>query len=74
MCIRDRSNKGNTILIIEHNIDILKIVDYVVELGPAGGENGGNIIFQGHFDDFIKNKKSITSLFVKKELNLNYAQ
>ena len=68
------SNKGNTILIIEHNIDILKIVDYVVELGPAGGENGGNIIFQGPFDDFIKNKKSITSLFVKKELNLNYAQ
>jgi excinuclease ABC subunit A len=68
------SNKGNTILIIEHNIDILKIVDYVVELGPAGGENGGNIIFQGLFDDFIKNKKSITSLFVKKELNLNYAQ
>ena len=67
-------NKGNTILIIEHNIDILKIVDYVVELGPAGGENGGNIIFQGLFDDFIKNKKSITSLFVKKELNLNYAQ
>ena len=68
------SNKGNTILIIEHNIDILKIVDYVVELGPAGGENGGNIIFQGLFNDFIKNKKSITSLFVKKELNLNYAQ
>ena len=68
------SEKGNTILIIEHNIDILKIVDYIIELGPKGGENGGNIIFQGSFDDFIKNKKSITNLFVKKELNLEYAQ
>jgi len=68
------SEKGNTILIIEHNIDILKIVDYIIELGPKGGENGGNVIFQGSFDDFIKNKKSITNLFVKKELNLEYAQ
>ena len=68
------SEKGNTILIIEHNIDILKIVDYIIELGPKGGENGGNVIFQGLFDDFIKNKKSITNLFVKKELNLEYAQ
>ena len=68
------SEKGNTILIIEHNIDILKIVDYIIELGPKGGENGGNVIFQGSFDDFIKNKKSITNLFVKKELNLEHAQ
>ena len=68
------SEKGNTILIIEHNIDILKIVDYIIELGPKGGENGGNVIFQGSFDDFIKNKKSITNFFVKKELNLEYAQ
>ena len=68
------SEKGNTILIIEHNIDILKIVDYIIELGPKGGENGGNVIFQGLFDDFIKNKKSITNFFVKKELNLEYAQ
>ena len=68
------SEKGNTILIIEHNIDILKIVDYIIELGPKGGENGGNVIFQGSFDNFIKNKKSITNLFVKKELNLEYAQ
>ena len=68
------SEKGNTILIIEHNIDILKIVDYIIELGPKGGENGGNVIFQGSFYDFIKNKKSITNLFVKKELNLEYAQ
>ncbi|MDC3178972.1 excinuclease ABC subunit UvrA [Flavobacteriales bacterium] len=67
------SEKGNTILIIEHNIDILKIVDYIIELGPKGGENGGNVIFQGSFDDFIKNKKSITNLFVKKELNLENA-
>ena len=68
------SEKGNTILIIEHNIDMLKIVDYIIELGPKGGENGGNVIFQGSFDDFIKNKKSITNLFVKKELNLEDAK
>ncbi len=65
------SNKGNTIIIIEHNIDMLKVVDYIIELGPKGGEEGGTITYQGSFNEFIKNKNSITGRFIKKELNLS---
>ena len=65
------SSKGNTIIIIEHNIDMLKVVDYIIELGPKGGEEGGTITFQGSFNEFIKNKNSITGRFIKKELNLS---
>ena len=65
------SSKGNTIIIIEHNIDMLKVVDYIIELGPKGGEEGGTITYQGSFNEFIKNKNSITGHFIKKELNLS---
>ena len=63
-------NKGNTVLIIEHNLDIIKKADYVIDLGPEGGENGGNLLFQGYINDFIKLKNNSTSKFLKKELNL----
>ena len=63
-------NKGNTVLIIEHNLDILKKADYVIDLGPEGGENGGNLLFQGYINGFIKLKNNSTSKFLKKELNL----
>ena len=65
------SSKGNTIIIIGHNIDMLKVVDYIIELGPKGGEEGGTITYQGSFNEFIKNKNSITGRFIKKELNLS---
>ena len=65
------SGKGNTIIIIEHNLDMLKVVDYIIELGPKGGEEGGTITYQGSFNEFIKNKNSITGRFIKKELNLS---
>ena len=65
------SSKGNTIIIIEHNLDMLKVVDYIIELGPKGGEEGGTITYQGSFNEFIKNKNSITGRFIKKELNLS---
>ena len=64
------SKKGNSIIIIEHNIDVLKVSDYIIELGPNGGKNGGKITFQGSLKDIINNKKSITGKFIKKELNL----
>ena len=63
-------NKGNTVLIIEHNLDIIKKADYVIDLGPEGGENGGNLLFQGYINGFIKLKNNSTSKFLKKELNL----
>ena len=64
------SKKGNSIIIIEHNIDVLKVSDYIIELGPNGGKNGGKITFQGSLKDIMNNKKSITGKFIKKELNL----
>ena len=65
------SEKGNTIIIIEHNTDVLKIVDHFVELGPGGGKNGGKVIFQGNLKEMLKNADSPTSNIFKKELNLS---
>jgi len=61
-------SKGNTVIIIEHNMDVIKRADYIVDLGPEGGKNGGNILFQGNINDFLKCKKSSTASFLKKEL------
>ena len=60
--------KGNTVLVIEHNLDIIKMADHIIDLGPDGGYNGGEIIFQGCPEDIIKCKKSATGEFLKKEL------
>ena len=68
--IFELSEKGNSIIIIEHNIDVLKVSDYIIELGPGGGKNGGSITFEGYLQDIFKNKKSVTGPFIKKELNL----
>ena len=61
-------SKGNTVIIIEHNMDVIKRADYIVDLGPEGGKNGGKILFQGNINDFLKCKKSSTASFLKKEL------
>ena len=63
--------KGNSVLIIEHNMDIIKSSDYIIDMGPDGGENGGNIITEGEKQIIIKNKNSYTGKFLKKELELN---
>jgi excinuclease ABC subunit A len=60
-------DKGNTMLIIEHNTDVIKSADYVVDLGIEGGKNGGSILFQGTVKQLIKNKKSLTAKYVAKE-------
>ncbi|MFX1385699.1 MAG: excinuclease ABC subunit UvrA, partial [Promethearchaeota archaeon] len=64
-------DKGNTVVIIEHNMDIIKSVDYIIDLGPEGGEKGGNIIAEGTPEDIIKNKSSFTAQYLKKYLNNN---
>ena len=68
--IFELSEKVNSIIIIEHNIDVLKVSDYIIELGPGGGKNGGSITFEGYLQDIFMNKKSVTGPFIKKELNL----
>lgn len=62
-------DKGNTVLVIEHNMDIIKSADYVVDLGPEGGEKGGYIIAKGTPEEVAKNAASYTGKFLKAELN-----
>ena len=62
------SDLGNTVLIIEHNLDIIKVSDYIVDLGPEGGKNGGTIMAKGTPEQVAKNKESHTARYLKKEL------
>ncbi len=61
-------NKGNTILIIEHNMDVIKLADYIIDIGPEGGKGGGEVVAKGTPEEVAKNKKSYTAQFLKKEL------
>jgi excinuclease ABC subunit A len=60
--------RGNTVLVIEHNMDVIKSADYIIDMGPEGGEGGGNVVATGTPEQVAKNKKSLTGLFLKKEL------
>ena len=64
-------NEGNTVLIIEHNLDIIKVADYIIDLGLEGGGKGGQIIVEGSPEDIIKNKLSHTAKFLLEEMNVN---
>jgi excinuclease ABC subunit A len=61
-------DKGNTVIVVEHNLDVMKVADYIIDLGPGGGEYGGEIIACGTPEEVAENKKSITGKFLKKEL------
>ncbi len=63
-------DKGNSVMVIEHNMDMIKASDYVFDLGPEGGVRGGMIICEGTPREIIKNKDSITAEFLKKELSI----
>ncbi len=60
--------KGNSVLIIEHNLDVIKMCDYIIDMGPEGGKNGGKIVAKGTPEEVSKNKNSITGFFLKDEL------
>ena len=60
--------QGNTVIIIEHNLDVIKNADYIIDLGPEGGENGGEIVASGTPLEVSKNPKSYTGRFLKKVL------
>ncbi|MAR67669.1 MAG: excinuclease ABC subunit A [Crocinitomicaceae bacterium] len=64
-------DNGNTVVIIEHNMDIIKMADHIVDLGPEGGKNGGKIIAEGTPEEIIRNKNSFTAAFLKEELQQN---
>ena len=59
---------GNTVLIIEHNLDIIKIADHIIDLGPEGGDRGGLIIAEGTPEEICKNPNSYTGIFLDKYL------
>ncbi len=58
-------NEGNTVVVIEHNLDVIKTSDYIIDLGPEGGNKGGNIVFSGSPENLIKEKKSFTGKYLK---------
>jgi len=59
---------GNSFIIIEHNMDVIKLADHIIDVGPEGGKHGGQIIAEGTPEEVIKSKKSLTAKFLKKEL------
>ncbi|WP_430613101.1 excinuclease ABC subunit UvrA [Flavobacterium sp. JP2137] len=61
-------DKGHSIIVIEHNLDLIKCADYILDIGPEGGENGGNLIAFGTPEEIVKNKKSITGKYLKEKL------
>jgi len=69
LVLRRLVDQGNTVIVIEHNLDIIKNADYILDLGPEGGEKGGEIVAKGSPLDIAKNKDSYTGQFLKKVLN-----
>lgn len=61
-------DRGNTVVVIEHNLDFIKCADYVIDLGPEGGDGGGNVVAKGTPEDIVKVKNSYTGQYLKKML------
>lgn len=59
---------GNTVVVIEHNLDVIKTADYIIDMGPEGGDRGGTVIAKGTPEEVAKVKKSYTGQYVKKYL------
>tara|TARA_Y100000814_G_scaffold248035_1_gene193884 strand:- start:118 stop:705 length:588 start_codon:yes stop_codon:yes gene_type:complete len=66
--LHDLTDKGNTVLVIEHNLDVIKTADWIIDIGPNGGEKGGKIICEGTPEEIVKNKISHTAKFLRKVL------
>ncbi|MGB4444787.1 MAG: hypothetical protein WBI58_00870, partial [Dysgonamonadaceae bacterium] len=64
-------DKGNTVIVIEHNLDVIKCADHIIDLGPEGGEEGGYIMVTGTPEQICKNTESYTAQYLKKELHLS---
>ncbi|ROL60446.1 hypothetical protein D9V86_09370, partial [Bacteroidetes/Chlorobi group bacterium ChocPot_Mid] len=63
-------DKGNTVIIIEHNLDVIKCADWIIDLGPEGGSQGGQLVAQGTPEDIVKVTESYTGQYLKKEIIL----
>lgn len=67
-------DKGNSVVVIEHNLDVVRVADHIIDIGPEGGARGGRIVAQGSPEEVAENKNSITGVFLKKELEISYLQ
>ena len=67
-------DNGDTVLVIEHNLDVLKSADYLIDLGPDGGDRGGNLVFTGTPEEIIKCNKGYTGAYIKKVMEGNYGR
>ena len=61
-------DRGNTVLVIEHNLDVIKVADHIIDLGPEGGSGGGRILFAGLPEEMVGVKESFTAHFLNEEL------
>ena len=61
-------NNGDTVIVIEHNLDVIKCADWVIDLGPEGGDAGGEVIFTGIPEDLVEHSKSYTGKFLKVKI------
>ena len=66
--LRKLTDNGNSVVVIEHNLDVIKTADYIIDIGPEGGDRGGTVIAEGTPEEVAKNKKSYTGQYVKKYL------
>ena len=66
--LRQLVDQGNTVIIIEHNMDVLKSVDWIIDMGPEGGRKGGEIVAEGTPEDLAADRKSVTGKYLKDEL------
>lgn len=72
--LRRLCDMGNTIIVIEHNLDVIKMADYIIDLGPEGGEAGGTIVAQGPPEQIVKNPRSYTGKYLKSKLDDDWAK
>ena len=63
-------DKGNTVIVIEHNLDVIKVADYLIDMGPGGGKMGGTVVCTGTPEEVARNKKSVTAPFLREELGI----
>ena len=61
-------SRGNTVIVIEHNLDVIKLADYIIDMGPDGGRGGGNVVVTGTPEEVAASGKGYTSAFLKREL------
>ena len=66
--LQELVNRGNTVMVIEHNLDLVKSADYILDIGPEGGEGGGTLVAKGTPEEVAENKKSHTGTYLKKML------